>query len=80
MKFTKRTAKNIKSLYRVDITMVNDNVADFIKTFEEYTYRVNMECDLCDPTQHLIEDINGNVIEFITDEENPNRVIEVFCE
>jgi hypothetical protein len=39
-----------------------------------------MEADLCDETVHYIETPSGDIIVFITDEVDSNKIVDVYME
>lgn len=73
MKVSKRTVNAINKKYGVDVTNIT-TVDELVKAFEFITYKVVMEADLCDETQHFIEDVNGDVIAFETDVNDANKL------
>jgi hypothetical protein len=73
MKLNKRTIKAINNKYGVDVTNIT-TVDALLEAFKDVTYKVVMEADLCDETQHYIEDVNGDLIVFDTDINNANEL------
>ena len=73
MKLNKRTIKAINNKYEVDVTNIT-TVDALLEAFKDVTYKVVMEADLCDETQHYIEDVNGDLIVFDTDINNANEL------
>ena len=73
MKLNKRTINNINKKYNVDITNIT-TVAELLKAFERVTYKVVVDADLCDETVHYIEDVNGDLIVYTTDENDTNKL------
>lgn len=77
MKITKRTNNKALANYGVDLTKVN-TTEELIKAFAYHTYKVVVEADLCDDTVHYIELINGELVVYITNENN--ELVEVYFE
>lgn len=77
MKITKRTNNKALANYGVDLTKVN-TVDELIKAFERRTYKVVVEADLLDDTIHYIELTNGELVVYITKENN--ELVEVYFE
>jgi hypothetical protein len=73
MKLNKRTIKAINNKYGVDVTNIT-TVNALLEAFKDVTYKVVMEADLCDETQHYIEDVNGDLIVFDTNINNANEL------
>jgi hypothetical protein len=73
MKLNKKTIKAINNKYGVDVTNIT-TVNALLEAFKDVTYKVVMEADLCDETQHYIEDVNGDLIVFDTDINNANEL------
>ena len=73
MKLYKRTIKAINNKYGVDVTNIT-TVDALLEAFKDITYKVVMEADLCDDTQHYIEDVNGDIIAFDTNPDNANEL------
>ena len=77
MKITKRTNNKALANYGVDLAKVN-TVDELIKAFAYHTHKVVAEADLCDDTVHYIELINGELVVYITNENN--ELAEVYFE
>ena len=75
-KVTKRTAKKIFDRYDVDVTTIN-TVEEIVNAFKRFTYKVVMEADILDTTIHYIEDVSGEIITFITDENDNNKIVKI---
>lgn len=79
MKFSRKTAKQMTEGFNVDLTKVS-TVKELIEATRHCTYKVVMEADLCDETVHYIETPSGDIIVFITDEVDSNKIVEVHIE
>lgn len=79
MKLSKKTAKHLTERFGVDLTDVS-TVKELIAAMEHCTYKVVMEADLCDETVHYIETPSGDIIVFITDEVDSNKIVDVYME
>lgn len=79
MKLNKRTIKAINNKYGVDVTNIT-TVDALLEAFKDVTYKVVMEADLCDETQHYIEDVNGDLIVFDTNINNANELTYICLE
>ena len=77
MKITKRTNNKALANYGVDLTAIN-TVDELIKAFAYHTYKVVVEADLCDESVHYIELINGELVVYLTNENN--ELVEVYFE
>lgn len=79
MKYTKTTAKKMMSYYSIDIAEIT-TVNNLLAAMAEDTYKVVMEAALGEPEVHFIETRDDEILVFITDENDPTKIIEIYFE